>query len=152
MKQTYVALVENSPGVLNRDVNNFRRRSINVESLSVAPCEKEGVSRITLVANNINEDRKNLFVHVLNNLVNVIEADVVSGDSHITREIMIIKIDINEKNKINQILNENIRIVKSKSSKILIEVIGSSEELDDFLEKNSNLKVLEIVRSGKVAL
>ena len=152
MKQTYVALVENSPGVLNRDVNNFRRRSINVESLSVAPCEKEGVSRITLVANNINEDRKNLFVHVLNNLVNVIEANVVSGDSHITREIMIIKIDINEKNKINQILNENIRIVKSKSSKILIEVIGSSEELDDFLEKNSNLKVLEIVRSGKVAL
>ena len=152
MKQTYVALVENSPGVLNRVVNNFRRRSINVESLSVAPCEKEGVSRITLVANNINEDRKNLFVHVLNNLVNVIEADVVSGDSHITREIMIIKIDINEKNKINQILNENIRIVKSKSSKILIEVIGSSEELDDFLEKNPNLKVLEIVRSGKVAL
>ena len=152
MKQTYVALVENSPGVLNRVVNNFRRRSINVESLSVAPCEKEGVSRITLVANNINEDRKNLFVHVLNNLVNVIEANVVSGDSHITREIMIIKIDINEKNKINQILNENIRIVKSKSSKILIEVIGSSEELDDFLEKNSNLKVLEIVRSGKVAL
>tara|TARA_A100001011_G_scaffold400888_1_gene520725 strand:- start:19738 stop:20196 length:459 start_codon:yes stop_codon:yes gene_type:complete len=152
MKQTYVALVENSPGVLNRVVNNFRRRSINVESLSVAPCEKEGVSRITLVANNINEDRKNLFVHVLNNLVNVIKADVVSGDSHITREIMIIKIDINEKNKINQILNENIRIVKSKSSKILIEVIGSSEELDDFLEKNSNLKVLEIVRSGKVAL
>ena len=152
MKQTYVALVENSPGVLNRVVNNFRRRSINVESLSVAPCEKEGVSRITLVANNINQDRKNLFVHVLNNLVNVIEADVVSGDSHITREIMIIKIDINEKNKINQILNENIRIVKSKSSKILIEVIGSSEELDDFLEKNSNLKVLEIVRSGKVAL
>ena len=144
MKQTYVALVENSPGVLNRVVNNFRRRSINVESLSVAPCEKEGVSRITLVANNINEDRKNLFVHVLNNLVNVIEADVVSGDSHITREIMIIKIDINEKNKINQILNENIRIVKSKSSKILIEVIGSSEELDDFLEKNSNLKVLEL--------
>ena len=137
MKQTYVALVENSPGVLNRVVNNFRRRSINVESLSVAPCEKEGVSRITLVANNINEDRKNLFVHVLNNLVNVIEADVVSGDSHITREIMIIKIDINEKNKINQ---------------ILIEIIGSSEELDNFLEKNSNLKVLEIVRSGKVAL
>ena len=152
MKQTYVALVENSPGVLNRVVNNFRRRSINVESLSVAPCEKKGVSRITLVANNINEDRKNLFVHVLNNLVNVIEANVVSGDSHITREIMIIKIDVNEKNKINQILNENIRIVKSKSSKILIEVIGSSEELDDFLEKNSNLKVLEIVRSGKVAL
>ena len=152
MKQTYVALVENSPGVLNRVVNNFRRRSINVESLSVAPCEKEGVSRITLVANNINEDRKNLFVHVLNNLVNVIKADVVSGDSHITREIMIIKIDINEKNKINQILNENIRIVKSKSSKILIEIIGSSEELDNFLEKNSNLKVLEIVRSGKVAL
>ena len=152
MKQTYVALVENSPGVLNRVVNNFRRRSINVESLSVAPCEKEGVSRITLVANNINEDRKNLFVHVLNNLVNVIEANVVSGDSHITREIMIIKIDINEKNKINQILNENIRIVKSKSSKILIEIIGSSEELDNFLEKNSNLKILEIVRSGKVAL
>tara|TARA_X000001036_G_C20694072_1_gene810555 strand:+ start:11651 stop:12109 length:459 start_codon:yes stop_codon:yes gene_type:complete len=152
MKQTYVALVENSPGVLNRVVNNFRRRSINVESLSVAPCEKKGVSRITLVANNINEDRKNLFVHVLNNLVNVIEANVVSGDSHITREIMIIKIDINEKNKINQILNENIRIVKSKSSKILIEIIGSSEELDNFLEKNSNLKVLEIVRSGKVAL
>ena len=50
MKQTYIALVENSPGVLNRVVNNFRRRSINVESLSVAPCEKKGVSRITPVS------------------------------------------------------------------------------------------------------
>ena len=40
MKQTYIALVENSPGVLNRVVNNFRRRSINVESLSVALVKK----------------------------------------------------------------------------------------------------------------
>ena len=152
MKQTYIALVENSPGVLNRVVNNFRRRSINVESLSVAPCEKKGVSRITLVANNINDERKNLFVHVLNNLVNVIEANVVSENSHTTREIMIVKIDMKDEDKIDGILNENIRKLKSKNSKILLEIIGSSKNLDDFLKENSDLTILEIVRSGKVAI
>ena len=152
MKQTYVALVENSPGVLNRVVNHFRRRSVNVESLSVAPCEKKGISRITLVANNINEDRKNLFVHVLNNLVNVIEANVVSDNSHVCREIMLVKFEKMNISHINKLISENIRKLKTNDSNILIEVIGSSEELDNFIDQNSKFKILKIVRSGKVAL
>jgi len=152
MKQTYVALVENSPGVLNRVVNHFRRRSVNVESLSVAPCEKKGISRITLVANNINEDRKNLFVHVLNNLVNVIEANVVSDNSHICREIMLVKFEEMDISHINKLISENIRKLKTNDSNILIEVIGSSEELDNFIDQNFKFKILKIVRSGKIAL
>ena len=88
----------------------------------------------------------------MNNLVNVIEANVVSENSHTIREIMIVKIDLKDEDKIDGILNENIRKLKSKNSKILLEIIGSSKNLDNFLKENSDLTILEIVRSGKVAI
>ena len=72
MKQTYVVIVEDTPGALNRIVNQFRRRNINIESLAVAPCEQPNVSRVTIVANDIPDDRKEIYAQTLKNLVVVV--------------------------------------------------------------------------------
>ncbi len=61
MKQTYFVLVQDTPGSLNRIVNQFRKRNINIESLAVGPCEKQGISRVTIVAKDIKPDRRDFF-------------------------------------------------------------------------------------------
>jgi acetolactate synthase-1/3 small subunit len=49
--RTFVVYVEDIPGVLNRVTSLFRRRAFNIEALTVARCERPGVSRMTLVVN-----------------------------------------------------------------------------------------------------
>ena len=49
MNHTFVALVEDKPGVLNRVASLFRRRTFNIESLTVGRTEQPGVSRMTIV-------------------------------------------------------------------------------------------------------
>ena len=49
MHHTFVALVEDKPGVLNRVASLFRRRTFNIESLTVGHTEQAGVSRMTIV-------------------------------------------------------------------------------------------------------
>ena len=49
MKYTFVAYVEDLPGVLNRVASLFRRRGFNIESLTVGHTEQPGVSRMTIV-------------------------------------------------------------------------------------------------------
>ena len=85
MKQTYVVIVEDTPGALNRIVNQFRRRNINIQSLAVAPCEQQNISRVTIVVNDIPDERQEIYAQTLKNLVDVIEVQSVYGDSHIGR-------------------------------------------------------------------
>jgi len=54
MKHTLVALVQDRPGVLNRAVSLFRRRGLNIESLTVSRTEREGVSKMTWVVESDN--------------------------------------------------------------------------------------------------
>ena len=49
MNYTFIALVENKPGVLNRVASLFRRRNFNIESLAVGRTENPEVSRMTIV-------------------------------------------------------------------------------------------------------
>src|ERR1700690_1870894 len=49
MQYTFIALVENKPGVLNRVASLFRRRNFNIESLAVGKTENPEVSRMTVV-------------------------------------------------------------------------------------------------------
>jgi acetolactate synthase-1/3 small subunit len=57
MKHTLTALLQDRPGALNRTVSLFRRRGFNIESLSVAPSETPGLSRVTIVVDEPNIDR-----------------------------------------------------------------------------------------------
>lgn len=70
MQHTLVALVQDRPGVLNRAVSVFRRRSINIESLTVERTEQSGISRMTWV---VSTDDLPSIVAQLEKLIDVLE-------------------------------------------------------------------------------
>ena len=155
MKQAYLVLVQDTPGSLNRVVNQFRKRNINIESLAVGPCEKLGISRVTIVAKGIEPDRQNNIVYSLNNLVDVIEVEKVSDRSHIVRENVLVKMNpLSQKSKdIAQLAHRNNgRILQDGSSSVMLEAIGSPEEMDQLVEDLKPFNVLELVRSGSLAI
>ena len=50
MQHTFVAYVEDKPGVLTRVASLFRRLNINISSVTVGGSERPNISRMTLVA------------------------------------------------------------------------------------------------------
>lgn len=154
MKQAYVALVQDTPGVLNRVVNQFRRRNINIESLSVAPCEKPSVSRITIAVNDVAPERRDFFVQILRNLVNVIEVENISRGSHIVRENVLVKINPppQGRREVGRIALKNHGRVLRNGGSTVVEASGTTEEMDALISDLGQFNVLELVRSGGVAI
>jgi acetolactate synthase-1/3 small subunit len=72
--RTFVAYVEDKPGVLNRVSSLFRRRGFNIESLTVGQTDRDGVSRMTVVIH-ADDDTARRVVANLYKLVNVLRVD-----------------------------------------------------------------------------
>src|SRR5512133_2954147 len=93
MQHTFIALVENKPGVLNRVASLFRRRNFNIESLAVGRTEDPTVSRMTIVVNCPNGDVDAHRIEAsLYKLVNVIDVQDVTHQPSVTRDLALIKV------------------------------------------------------------
>ena len=98
MKKTISVLVENRAGVLNRITGLFSRRAFNIESLAVGPTDDPTISRITIIVDNGN----NMVEQVekqLNKLVEVIKVRTLEENNLIGRELMILKVNANNKTR-----------------------------------------------------
>ncbi len=93
MNYTFIALVENKPGVLNRVASLFRRRNFNIESLAVGRTEKPEISRMTVVVDCPNGDYDAHKIEAnLYKLVNVIDVQDVTHQPSVTRDLALIKV------------------------------------------------------------
>ena len=110
MRHTVSALVENKPGVLTRIATLFAARGFNIDSLAVGETEDPTVSRMTIV---VNGDEKILeqVEKQLNKLIDVVKVSEFSRTPHIERDLALIKVKVDKKNKI-------FRIVFSRPSEV----------------------------------
>ncbi|MEE2877201.1 MAG: acetolactate synthase small subunit [Candidatus Neomarinimicrobiota bacterium] len=155
MKHTYVALVRDTAGVLNQIVNQFRRRNINIESLAVAPCERPGLSRVTIVANDVEPARQDFFVQILKNIVYVVEVQLASNNSHIVRENVLAKINPppQKRKEVKQLAHKSQgRLLQNGNSSMVFEAAGTAEEMDKLVNDLESFNIIELVRSGRVAI
>ncbi len=89
--RTFVVLVEDVPGVLDRVASLFRRRAFNIQSLAVGPTDRTGISHITIVMQA--DDRTARLVEAnLYKLLNVIEVRDVSTQPAVARDLALIKV------------------------------------------------------------
>ena len=96
--RTFVVLVEDVPGVLDRVASLFRRRAYNIESLSVGHTDREGVSHITVVMNA--DDRTASLVEAnLYKVASVLEVRDVSNLPSVIRDLALIKVRADHKNR-----------------------------------------------------
>ena len=89
--RTFIAYVEDKPGVLNRVTSVFRRRAYNIESLTVGRTHHAGVSRMTIVME-ADDDSARRFVANLYKLVNVLYAEDTNSASTVERDLALIKV------------------------------------------------------------
>jgi acetolactate synthase-1/3 small subunit len=154
MKRHVLAvLVENRAGTLSRVSGLFSRRGFNIDSLTVGETENPAVSRITIVASGDDSELEQI-TKQLGKLVDVIAIDELDAAS-IKREIMLVKVRAGEKNR--QALVEIVtifraRVIDISAQTVTIEATGSMEKLNGLLDMVRPYGILEMARTGAVAL
>ena len=154
MRHIISILLENEPGALSRVAGLFTARGYNIESLSVAPTEDETVSRLTLVTSGSDEIIEQI-TKQLNKLIDVVKLLDITGDAHVEREMMLVKVRVagsarEEVKRIADIFRG--RILDVTQATYIIEVTGNGAKLDAFIAALDRKAILEVVRSGSLAI
>ncbi len=154
MKRIYSIIVENQSGVLSRIANLFSARGYNIESLSVAPINEEGLSRMTLVTDG-NEHVLEQIGKQLNKLIDVIKVVQFGEEPFVEREMALIKMhtDMNTRAEVLRIVDIfRGKVVDVSHDSYTIEVTGDSTKIDAILSLLEPLGIKELARTGKVAM
>ena len=147
-------LVENRAGVLARVASLFARRGYNIFSLAVAPSEDERFSRITIVVDvestSVDQITKQLF-----KLVHVVEINELPPDQSVERELLLATLAA-EPDRRSQIV-ELVQIFEGKilavgHDELTVSLEGHPDKVDDFEELLRPYGIVELQRTGRVAL
>ena len=154
MKHTISILVENHAGVLSRISGLFSRRSFNIDSLAVGVTDDPTVSRITIIVNG-DEYTVEQVTRQLNKMVDVIKLKQLDSSSDICRELLLIKVRCNAKNRsdlidIAQLMQAKISDLSSNS--FTLELSDTPQRLALMEEMLRPYGILEEVRTGAIAL
>ena len=156
MLHTFVAYVEDLPGVLTRVASLFRRLNINISSLTVGRSERAGLSRLTLVCDASAEATHRIKASLFK-LENVVDVDDIQQAPTITRELALVKVAVSPQNR-GQIFDLaevfRARIVDLTSESLTIELTGVESKIEGLIEilREDEGRILEICRSGKLAM
>ncbi|MBK5275963.1 MAG: acetolactate synthase small subunit [Desulfuromonadales bacterium] len=154
MQHTISVLVENEFGVLSRVASLFSGRGFNIDSVTVAPTNEDGMSRMTIVTRG-DEQILEQITKQLNKLIDVIKVIDFTDGSGIEREMALIKVTAEDENRA-----EVLRVVDIFRAKIIdvtpksytIEATGNPVKIDAILDLLRPLGLKELVRTGAVAI
>src|SRR5579863_1077341 len=156
MIHTFVAYVEDLPGVLTRVASLFRRLNINISSLTVGGSERPGLSRLTLVCESPPEASDRIRAS-LYKLENVVDVDDIAGAPAVTRELALIKVAATHqtRSRIFELVEVfRARIVDLTAESMMIEMTGVESKIEGLIEvlREGDGRILEICRSGKMTM
>src|ERR1700722_11451268 len=156
MLHTFVAYVEDLPGVLTRVASLFRRLNININSLTVGRSERPGLSRLTLVCEASAEAGHRIQAS-LYKLENIVDVDDIAQAPSVTRELALIKVAATPQNR-SQIFELvevfRARIVDLAPESLMIEMTGVESKIEGLIQvlNEGEERILEICRSGKMTM
>jgi acetolactate synthase-1/3 small subunit len=149
------AIVENKPGVLHSVANLFRRRNFNIESITVGATELKELARITIT---VNADEKTLdqVVKQLAKLIDVVKVAELDPNSIVTRELALVKVNVpSVKERADIISCVHVfrgRVVDVSPDSLMVEITGTPDKIDAFLNLMKASGVIELARTGITAL
>jgi len=154
MKHILSVLVNNNSGVLSHVAGLFTRRGYNIDSLSVGVTNNPEQSIITLV---VKEDEIKIrqIQYQLYKLSDVIEIRELSGQDSLQRELLLIVVKSNSKNRQEILTLADVfkaTIVDMTEDLIMIEIVGIPRRITSFLKAYSKFEIIEMARTGSIAL
>lgn len=154
-RQTLAVLVDNESGVLSQVSRLFSRKGYNIESLAVGTTDDPAISRITIEVL-ADEDRVTLLCNQLRKLFPVHSIKRLAPGHSIRRELVLIKVkaqDNETRNEIIQIANIfRASIIDVSVETLTLAIIGDEEKNDALQDLLAQHGIMELVRTGVVAL
>jgi acetolactate synthase-1/3 small subunit len=151
---TLSVLVEDKPGVLTRVAGLFAARGFNIDSLAVGPTQDRGLSRMTIV---VDVETKPLeqVTKQLHKLVNVIKILEHEPAATVERELVLVKVraEGEARARIMEIADVfRARVLDVTHRTLTVEGTGTPDKIDAMLELLADYGIVELVRTGRVAL
>jgi acetolactate synthase-1/3 small subunit len=154
MKHTISVLVENRFGVLARVAGMFSGRGFNIDTLNVAPTQDPSRSRITVTVKG-NDQQLDQAVKQLNRFINVLEVTDFQRDTFVARELILVKVaaDSVKRTEVMQICDVfRAKIIDVNPKALIIEATGNPTKIEAFLNMLEPFGILELARTGNLAL
>ena len=154
MRHTISVLVENKFGALTRIAGLFSGRGYNIDTLNVAPTQDPSASRMTIVTRGDDATLEQI-VKQLNKLVDVLKVIDFREGEYVDRELILVKVSVDSKSRaevmqITDIFRAKIVDVQPKS--VTIEITGSEDKVEKFIDLMKTFGILDLTRTGKVAM
>jgi acetolactate synthase-1/3 small subunit len=154
MRHTLSVLVENKPGVLARVAGLFSGRGFNISSLTVGETEDPQISRMTIVSAGDDAIMEQISKQ-LNKLIDVIKVLDLTGESHLERELLLVKVtsEGGQRAEVTQLAEIfRAKIVDVSERTLTFEITGDANKLDAFVDLVKGFGIKELVRTGTVAV
>ncbi len=148
-------LVENKPGVLHLIANLFRRRNFNIESITVGPTQQPTIARMTIT---VNEDEKTIdqVIKQVAKQIDVLKVSELEQGGFVMRELALIKVKVNDSKERSDIINFvevfRGRIIDVSTDSLTVEITGTPDKIDAFLNLMKTFGIIELARTGITAL
>ena len=147
--------MENEAGSLSRVVGLFSARGYNIESLSVAPTDDDSLSRLTLVTRGSDQIVEQIMKQ-LNKLIEVVKIMDLTDHPHLEREMMLVKVGAENSTNIAAIKQVadifRGKVIDLNNKTLTIELSGSEDKIEAFIEAMREYGIQEVVRSGCIGL
>lgn len=153
-KMTLSLMVDNNPGVLSRVAGLFSRRGYNIESITAGVTQDPRYTRITVVASGDDQILEQIRKQIAK-LVDVRKIITLEDDESVLRELVLVKVGVDKKEKQEVIAIADIfraKIVDVAPDSLMMELTGNSNKVDAFLGLLNDFHIKEMVRTGITAL
>lgn len=150
MRHIISILMENESGALSHVSGLFSARGFNIESLTVAPTDDPTLSRMTIVTSGSDQVIEQI-TKLLNKLVDVVKLIDLTEGPHVEREMLLIKVKAigNSRDEVNRLVDIfRGRTIDVTETSYIIELTGTGEKLDAFVNALRGSGIIEVVRSG----
>ena len=154
MRHVLSALVQNQPGVLAHISGMLASRNFNIDSLAVGETEKQDLSRMTFVVHGDDAELEQVRKQ-LDKVVTVVRVMDISVENFVERDLMLIKVTCaSEKRPEIFQLTESFRgrVVDIQHENVMMEISGTEGKVEAFIELMRPYGILELARTGRIAL
>ncbi|UCF45467.1 MAG: acetolactate synthase small subunit [Candidatus Bathyarchaeota archaeon] len=149
------ALVENKPGVLHSIANMFRRRGFNIESITVGHTEQKGLARMTITVKG-DERIVEQVIKQMHKLIDVVKVSGLEPENIVARELVLVKVNVPDTKTRSDVINcvevFRGRVVDVSSGTLTLEITGTPDKIDAFLNLMKTYGIMELARTGLTAL
>jgi acetolactate synthase I/III small subunit len=155
MRHVISATVQNVPGVLAHVSGMLASRGYNIDSLAVGETEDRGFSRMTFVLRG--DDRVlDQVRRQLEKIVTIVRVDDISSHNYVERDLMLVKVKAapgSARAQVKELADIfRGRIVDVAGDNVIVEISGTEKKIEGFIELVRPLGIIELVRTGRIAM